>query len=142
MTSTTVLGTGHYVPPKVLTNHDLEKIMDTSDEWIRQRTGIEQRYVSEQGVGPSDLALEASREAIRNAGLEPDDIDFIIFATFTPDHYFPGSGVFLGRNIKYRVRHGFFQGVGFGLYFRVQSRTNIQVFPEFFPCRGYQRRSV
>ncbi len=99
MTNTKVLGTGFFVPPRVLTNHDLEKMMDTSDEWIRQRTGIEQRHVVEPGVGPSDLALEASRKAIDDAGLTPDDIELIIFATLSPDYYFPGSGVLLQHKL-------------------------------------------
>ncbi|MCD6288752.1 MAG: ketoacyl-ACP synthase III [Candidatus Hydrogenedentes bacterium] len=93
MANTKVLGTGMYVPPRVLTNNDLEKMMDTSDEWIRQRTGISERHVVEPGVGPSDLAVEAARQAVDNAGISLDDIDFIVFATLSPDHYFPGSGV-------------------------------------------------
>ena len=67
-----------YVPPRVLTNADLEKLVDTSDEWILQRTGIRERHIVEPGVGTSDIAKEAAAEAIRRAGLTPDDIDLII----------------------------------------------------------------
>ena len=86
-----------FVPPNIITNHDLEKIMDTSDEWIRQRTGIEQRYwIDEQGAtGSSDLGFEASKIALENSGWSPEDLDFIIFATLSPDIMFPGSGCLL-----------------------------------------------
>lgn len=90
-----ILGVGHYVPPRVLTNQDLEALMDTSDEWIRQRTGIEQRRVVESGVATSDLALLAAERAIKNAGLTAQDIDMIVVATLSPDYYFPGVGVLL-----------------------------------------------
>jgi len=88
-----IAGTGHYLPPKVVTNFDLEKIMNTSDEWIRQRSGIVERHYVEAGVGSSDLAYEASLMAIESAKIHKSDIDFIIAATLSPDHYFPGIGV-------------------------------------------------
>ena len=90
---TKIIGTGHYVPPRVVTNFDLEKAMNTSDEWIRTRSGISQRHYVEPGTGSSDLAVEASRRAIEDAGIQASDIDFIIAATLSPDHYFPGIGV-------------------------------------------------
>jgi 3-oxoacyl-[acyl-carrier-protein] synthase-3 len=83
----------HYVPPRVVTNFDLEKLMDTSDEWIRQRSGIIERHHVDPGVGTSDLAAEAARRAISTAGTDPSEIDLIIAATLSPDHYFPGIGV-------------------------------------------------
>ncbi len=90
-----IIGVGSFVPENVFTNFDIEKMMDTSDEWIQQRTGIvERRWVSE-GTSTSDLALEASLKAIKNAGLQNKDIDMIIFATLSPDHDFPGTGCFL-----------------------------------------------
>ena len=95
MKKTIILGTGHYVPPKVVTNFDLEKMMDTSNEWIVQRTGIRERHFVEPGVGTSDLAYEASIRAIEDAGIDKSEIDFIILATLSPDHYFPGVGVIL-----------------------------------------------
>ncbi|OGR22989.1 MAG: 3-oxoacyl-ACP synthase [Desulfobacterales bacterium RIFOXYA12_FULL_46_15] len=97
MKKSIIKGTGMYVPPNLITNHDLEKIMDTSDEWIKQRTGIEQRYwISMEGAtGSSDLGLEASKMALANAGWTAEDLDFIIFATLSPDIMFPGSGCLL-----------------------------------------------
>jgi 3-oxoacyl-[acyl-carrier-protein] synthase-3 len=90
---TIIAGIGHYVPPRVVTNFDLEKRMNTSDEWIRQRSGIVERRHVEPGIGSSDLAIEAGRLAMADAGAEPADIDFVIAATLSPDHYFPGIGV-------------------------------------------------
>lgn len=90
---TVITGTGHYVPPRVVTNHDLEKLMDTSDEWIRERSGIRERHHVEPGVGTSDLAAEAARRAIADARIDPATIDFVVAATLSPDHYFPGIGV-------------------------------------------------
>ena len=90
---TIITGLGYYVPPRVVTNFDLEKRMNTSDEWIRQRSGIIERHHVEPGVGSSDLAIEAARLAMADAGAGPGDIDFIIAATLSPDHYFPGIGV-------------------------------------------------
>jgi len=80
-----------YVPPRVLTNADLERMVETNDEWILKRTGIRERHVAEPGVGTSALATEAAREAIARAGLEPPDIDFIVVGTTTPDMMFPAT---------------------------------------------------
>lgn len=88
-----IAGTGHFVPPKVVTNFDLEKKMNTSDEWIRQRSGIVERHHVEPGVGSSDLAYEAALRAIEDAQIDKSEIDFIVAATLSPDHYFPGIGV-------------------------------------------------
>ncbi len=90
-----ITGVGSYVPPKIYKNSDLEEMMDTSNEWIIQRTGIEQRHWVDENTCTSDLALEASNIAIADAGLEPSDIDMIVFATLSPDHDFPGTGCFL-----------------------------------------------
>jgi 3-oxoacyl-[acyl-carrier-protein] synthase III len=90
---TVITGIGHFVPPRVVTNFDLEKKMTTSDEWIRQRSGIQERHHVEPGTGTSDLAAEAARLAIQDAKIDPADVDFIIAATLSPDHYFPGIGV-------------------------------------------------
>ena len=90
---TIITGTGHYVPPRIVTNLDLEKLMDTSDEWIRERSGIRERHHVDDGVGTSDLAVEAARRAIADAGIDPASIDFVVAATLSPDHYFPGIGV-------------------------------------------------
>jgi 3-oxoacyl-[acyl-carrier-protein] synthase III len=101
MKQTMISGTGRYVPPRVVTNADLAQLMETSDEWIRQRTGIEQRYwvPPEGGVGASDLGLEASRIALSRAGWTPEDLDLIIFATLSPDLFFPGSGCLLQHKL-------------------------------------------
>jgi 3-oxoacyl-[acyl-carrier-protein] synthase-3 len=80
-----------YVPPRVLTNADLERLVDTSDEWILQRTGIRERHIVDPGVATSDLAFEAARKAVEKARLTPDDIDFIVVGTTTPDMLFPST---------------------------------------------------
>ena len=90
-----IAGMGFFVPPKIVTNHDLSKYMNTSDEWIRERTGIQERRFAEKGMGPSDLAIPATEKALESAGLAIGDIDFMIFATSTPDYYIPGSGCLL-----------------------------------------------
>jgi 3-oxoacyl-[acyl-carrier-protein] synthase III len=94
-----LIGSGHYVPGPPVTNAALARVMDTSDDWIFQRSGIRQRHFAPEGVGASDLALEASKRAIDNAGLSAKDVDYIIFATMTPDYVFPGSGALLGAKL-------------------------------------------
>lgn len=94
-----ILGTGHHVPERVVTNADLEKLMDTSDEWIQQRTGIkERRWISEE-CGASDLAKPACEKALEMAGKEAKDIDAIIFASLSPDYNFPGSGCLMTEHL-------------------------------------------
>ena len=92
-----IVGTGAYLPPQIVTNSDLQKIMETTDEWIQQRTGIKERRWVEQdkAVGTSDLALEAAKIALADAKIEASEIDMIIMATLSPDHDFPGTGCFL-----------------------------------------------
>jgi 3-oxoacyl-[acyl-carrier-protein] synthase-3 len=101
MKKSIISGTGHYVPENIVTNYDLSKIMETNDEWIQERTGIkERRHLGKHsGVTTSDLGTKAAKIAIRNAGLTAKDIDFIIFATLSPDYYFPGCGVILQKNL-------------------------------------------
>ena len=94
-----ILGVGRYLPERRVTNFDLAKMFETSDEWIQQRTGIVERRYAEEGVYCSDLALEASRDCLKNAGLKAEDIDFIIFATLSPDHHFPGNGCYLQKKM-------------------------------------------
>jgi 3-oxoacyl-[acyl-carrier-protein] synthase-3 len=86
-----ISGLGAYIPKKVLTNRDLEKMVDTTDEWISTRTGIRERHVVEKGQKASDLGVHAAREAIHDAKLKPSDIDLIIVATITPDMFFPST---------------------------------------------------
>ncbi len=96
-----------YVPPRLLTNADLEKMVDTTDEWILQRTGIRQRHIVDPGVGTSDLAKEAALSAIAKAGLTPDDIDCIIVGTTTPDTIFPSTACRLQAKIGASRAWGF-----------------------------------
>lgn len=95
MYNSRIAGIGHYVPERVVTNDDLTAFMDTSDEWIQERTGIkERRWIDPASDDrPSTMGTKAARKAIEDAGLTPDDIDFIVFATLSPDYYFPGPGV-------------------------------------------------
>jgi 3-oxoacyl-[acyl-carrier-protein] synthase-3 len=90
-----IAGTGSYTPDKVLTNQDLEKIVDTSDAWIQSRTGIRQRHMRAENQATSDLALIASQRALEAAGVKPSDVDLIIVATTTPDMVFPGTACIL-----------------------------------------------
>ena len=101
MKTSLIKGIGYYVPENIVKNKDLEKIMDTSDEWIQERTGIrERRWVLENSdESTSSMGTEAAKKAIDNAGISPDQIDFIIFATLSPDYFFPGSGVLIQRNL-------------------------------------------
>lgn len=94
-----ILGLGMYVPPKVLTNFDLEKMVDTNDEWIRTRTGIRERRIAEPGTATSDLAVEAAREALQQAGLKPEELDLLIVATTTPDMLFPSASCLVQQRL-------------------------------------------
>lgn len=94
-----IVGTGRGVPPKVLTNADLEKMVDTSDAWIVERTGIRERHILDPGLAGSDLAAEAGREACRKAGVDPATLDCVIVATVTPDHPFPATAVFVQKKL-------------------------------------------
>ena len=101
MPHSTIAGIGMYVPDNVVTNNDLLKYMDTSDEWIQERTGIkERRYAQRNGETTTTMGVEAAKIAIERAGITAQDIDFIIFATICPDYYFPGCGVLLQRTMK------------------------------------------
>lgn len=96
-----IAGIGMYVPKKVVTNQELIQYMDTSDEWIQERTGIkERRYADRTKETTTTMAVEAAAIAIERAGITANDIDFIIFATLSPDYYFPGCGVLLQRSMK------------------------------------------
>ena len=99
MPRTEFIATGFHVPPRVVTNDDLARLMDTTDEWITQRTGIKERRWVEPGTTCSSLAAQATRTALSRAGLQAADLDCIIFATTSPDHFFPGNGCFLQREL-------------------------------------------
>ncbi len=95
MTYSRITGTGSYLPERVVDNHEFARRLDTSDAWIRERTGIVQRHIAAEGQASSDLALEASRRALQAAGAKADDIDLIIVATSTPDYIFPSTACLL-----------------------------------------------
>lgn len=99
MAGITIVGTGRFVPGTPVTNNQLARVMDTSDDWIQQRSGIQQRYYADENQGASDLALEASLQALDNAKLRPQDIDYIILGTMTPEYIYPGSGALLGAKL-------------------------------------------
>ena len=100
MTFSKIIGVGSYLPKNVLTNKDLEESLDTTDEWITSRTGIKQRHIVSKNEDTSDLALEASLMAIRDSGIDKDDIDLIIVATTTPDKVFPSTACILQAKLK------------------------------------------
>ncbi|WP_010519923.1 3-oxoacyl-ACP synthase III family protein [Croceivirga radicis] len=100
MYNSKIIGLGYYVPDNVVTNDDLSKIMDTSDEWIQERTGIKERRHVEPGKDTTtSMGVKAAKKAIERAGIDKDDIDFIVFATLSPDYYFPGPGVLVQRDL-------------------------------------------
>jgi 3-oxoacyl-[acyl-carrier-protein] synthase-3 len=116
-----IVGTGSYLPPRVVTNDELAQRVDTSDEWIVSRTGIRQRHVADERESSSDLALAASREALQSAGVRPSDLDLIIVATSTPDFVFPSTACLLQAKLGTRgctafdvqaVCSGFVYGLG------------------------------
>ncbi|WP_448139201.1 3-oxoacyl-ACP synthase III family protein [Sphingobacterium siyangense] len=101
MLQSKIAGIGYYVPKNVYTNNDLTRFMDTSDEWIQERTGIkERRYADRIGETTTTMGVEAAKIAIERAHITPEDVDFIIFATLSPDYYFPGCAVLLQREMK------------------------------------------
>jgi 3-oxoacyl-[acyl-carrier-protein] synthase III len=95
-----IVGLGRYLPEKVVTNFDLEKIMETSDEWIRTRTGIEERRIASDEVNTSDMAFEAAKNALRDANLSANDIDLILVATVTPDQPFPSVACMIQERLE------------------------------------------
>lgn len=97
-----IAGTGSHLPEKIVTNFDLERTMDTTDAWIRERTGIERRHIAADHETTVDLAEPAARRAIEAAGVRPEDIDCIVFATSTPDYIFPNCGVLLQQRLGCR----------------------------------------
>jgi 3-oxoacyl-[acyl-carrier-protein] synthase-3 len=99
MIRTRILGTGQYLPERILTNKDIEGFCDTTDEWIRQRTGIGQRCVAPKGTGTSEVAVPACLKALEAAGVEPKEVDLIVCSTCTPDHIFPSTACLIQAGI-------------------------------------------
>ncbi len=95
-----IIGVGSYAPPRVVTNDELSEMMNTSDEWVRQRTGIEQRFWADASSSTSDLALEAANRAVESAGIDKSTLELIILATLSPDHNFPGTACFLQAKLE------------------------------------------
>ncbi len=102
MTRAKIIGVGAYAPKRILTNADLEKMVDTNDEWIVQRTGIRERHIVDEDEATSDLALRAAHQALERANLVPEDIDFIVVGTTTPDMFFPTTGNILQHRLGCR----------------------------------------
>ena len=102
MYNSKIIGLGHYVPDNIVTNDDLSKVMDTNDQWIQERTGIKERRWVQEGDGQSTftMGLEAAKKAISNSGINKEDLDLIVFATLSPDYYFPGPGVQVQEALK------------------------------------------
>ncbi|MEM6961131.1 MAG: beta-ketoacyl-ACP synthase III [Myxococcota bacterium] len=101
-TASRIGGTGHYVPEKVVTNTDLSAMVDTSDQWIRERTGIVERRIAGEGESTSDMAAEAARRALDHAGLDPQEVDLVLVATVTPDRPLPSTAIFVHRALGLR----------------------------------------
>ena len=101
MVSSYIKGMGYYVPDRVIDNSYFTDFMDTSDKWIRERTGIEERRFAAPNQGPSDIAIPAVEMALKNSNLNTNDIDFIIFATSTPDYYIPGAGCLIQDKMNF-----------------------------------------
>ena len=143
MTYSRIVGTGSYLPAQVRTNRDLEKLVDTSDEWIFTRTGIRQRHIAADDERTSDLALAASRNALEAAGIKPQDLDLIVVATTTPDMIFPSAACILQAKLGVKncpafdvqaVCSGFIYGLSIADQFvrTGQSRTVLVVGAEIY----------
>ena len=101
------LGTGAGLPEKILTNADLEKIVDTTDQWITERTGIKERRMAADDQATSHLSIEAARRALESAKLQPDDVDLIVVATCTPDHFFPSTACLVQKALGIKTAVAF-----------------------------------
>lgn len=99
MPGITIVGSGSFAPGEPVTNHQLARVMDTNDAWIRQRTGIAQRHFADEGMGSSFIGARAAERAIEDAGMAPEDIDYIVMGTMTPDYVFPGTGGLVGASL-------------------------------------------
>lgn len=152
-----IVGSGVHVPDNVVTNHDLARIMDTTDEWVASRTGVRERRFADPGVGASDLAVIAAAEAIADAGLEPQDVDLLVTATMTPDYVAPGiagltqAGLGLNPIAAIDIRQqcsGFLYGLDLADAYLASGRASIavvvgaEIHGGFLPWSGQSWRSV
>ena len=103
MTRALIIGSGSEIAPTRVTNEQMARIMDTSDEWIRERSGVEQRHFATPDIATSDLGVAAAAKALAAAGVAKDEVDLVVFATMTPDHYFPGCGTLLQHKLGLRT---------------------------------------
>jgi len=131
-----VAGIGSYLPKKILSNDDLAKMVDTSDEWIRQRTGIKRRHIAAEGETTSDLGTEAAKNALESAGMEAGDIDLIILATATPDLTFPATATIIQANI------GMVRGFAFDLNAVCSGFLYALATADSFIARGQARNAL
>jgi 3-oxoacyl-[acyl-carrier-protein] synthase-3 len=121
-----IVGTGSYLPPRVVTNAEFAARLDTSDEWIRERTGIAQRHIADESQASSDLALEASRAALAAAGIQAEALDLIILATSTPDYVFPSTACLLQAKLGVRNSAAFdLQAVCSGFVYALATADNF-----------------
>ena len=102
MVRTKIIGLGHAVPDRIVSNSDLENMMDTSDEWITERSGIKERRHVDIGQTTSDLAIEATKMALENSGVKPDEVELIVFCSISSDHFFPGGAVQIQEKLGMR----------------------------------------
>jgi 3-oxoacyl-[acyl-carrier-protein] synthase-3 len=122
----TISAVGHYVPERVLSNKDLEKMVETSDEWIRTRTGISERRIVEPGVASSDMGARAAEAALRHRGISADEVDLIIVATVTPDMFFPSTACLIRAKIGASLAWGFdLSGACSGFLFALQTAAQF-----------------
>ena len=127
--SSKIVGWGHYLPKKIITNYDLSKTIDTSDEWIFSRTGIKQRHIASDGEFTSDLAVNASKEAFKNSKVKPNEIDCVIVATTTPDETFPSTATKVQNFFKLKSTPAFdVQAVCSGFIY------SLQIADSFIKC--------
>ena len=129
-----IVGIGAYIPERVLTNFDLEKMVDTSDEWIRTRTGIRERRIAPDNIATSDMSVEAARQALEMAGVKPEELDLIICATVTPDQPLPSTASFI------QARLGAVNAAGFDMAAACAGFLYALTTAHQFICTGYARR--
>ncbi|PKL12886.1 MAG: 3-oxoacyl-ACP synthase, partial [Spirochaetae bacterium HGW-Spirochaetae-6] len=127
-----IAGTGHYLPEKILTNQDLEKVVDTTDEWIRTMTGMKHRHVAAPEQATSDLCVEAAKKALEDANMTPDDIDLIIVGTLTPDMMFPATGPLVQNKLGCRKIPAFDYSIACSGYI-----YGLSIAKQFVACGTY-----